>query len=97
MHRRYAYRVDGYAHRRHHGFGHRAWDGRYGLYPRQHLFVTGVYSQGYYGVPVNVATVAYRSWVYYTPTYPSVSHGYPPYAYMYDLTAGPVYNKPCLC
>ena len=85
-------------HHRHRHFGHRAykpWDGRYGLYPRQHFFVSGV--QGFYGSPVNVATVTYRTYVYYTPTYPSLSHGYPPYAHLYDLTPGPIYNKPCLC
>jgi len=73
-----------------------AWDGRYGLYPRQHLFITGVSGYGLPG-PVNVATVTYRSYIYYTPTYPSMSYGYPPYAHLYDLTPGPVYNKPCFC
>lgn len=63
-------------------------------YPRRHFFVTGVSGYGY--GPVNVATVTYRTYVYYTP-YPSVSYGYPPYAHLYDLTHGPVYNKPCFC
>jgi hypothetical protein len=87
----------GYHHHRHHHWHHvqRPWDGRYGLYPRRHFFVTGV--QGFYASPVNVATVTYRTYVYYTPTYPSLSYGYPPYAHLYDLTAGPIYNKPCLC
>lgn len=74
-------------HRRHY---HR----HYHAYPRRHFFVTGVSGYGY--GPVNVATVTYRTYVYYTP-YPSVSYGYPPYAYLYDLTHGPVYNKPCFC
>jgi hypothetical protein len=84
-------------HHRHHHWHHvqRPWDGRYGLYPRRHFFVTGV--DGFYGSPVNVATVTYRTYVYYTPTYPSLSYGYPPYAHLYDLTPGPIYNKPCLC
>jgi hypothetical protein len=81
--------------RHRHRYGYRAWNGRYGNYPRQHFFVSGVHAYGY--GPVNVATVAYRSYVYYTPTYPSVSYGYPPHAYVYDLTHGPVYNKPCFC
>jgi hypothetical protein len=89
-----------YRHRHHSGYhrhyGYRGWDGRYGRYPRQHFFVSGVSSYGYPG-PVNVATVTYRTYVYYTPTYPSVSYGYPPYASLYDLTHGPVYNKPCFC
>ena len=84
---------------RHHGYRHayRAWDGRYGVYPRRHLFVSGVHAHGYYGSRVNYATVRYQTYVYYTPTYPSLSHGYPPYAHVYDLTPGPIYNKPCLC
>ena len=83
-----------YHHRRH--YADRGWNGRYGHYPRRHFFITGVSSYGVPG-PVNVATVSYRTYVYYTPTYPSVSHGYPPYAYLYDLTGGPIYNKPCFC
>jgi hypothetical protein len=82
-------------HVHHHRTAYRAWDGRYGLHPRRHFFITGVSGYGY--GPVNVATVAYRTYVYYTPTYPSVSYGYPPYATVYDLTHGPIYNKPCFC
>ena len=86
-----------YRHRHHSiGYRHRAWDGRYGIYPRRHFFVSGVYSPWLYG-PVNYSTVVYRTYVYYTPTYPSMSWGYPPYAQVYSLTPGPVYNKPCLC
>jgi hypothetical protein len=83
-----------YGHHRH--YGYRAWDGRYGSYPRRHFYITGVSG---YAVPglVNVATVSYRTYVYHTPTYPSVSYGYPPYAYVHDLPDGPIYNKPCLC
>jgi len=77
-------------------YGYRAWDGRYGHYPRRHFYITGVSGYGVPG-PVNVATVTNRTYVYYTPTYPSVSYGYPPYAYVYDVTGGPIYNKPCLC
>jgi hypothetical protein len=84
-----------YHHVHHHRTAYRAWDGRYGLYPRRHFYITGVHGYGY--GPVNVATVSYRTYVYYTPTYPSVSYGYPPYAHLYDLTHGPVYNKPCFC
>ena len=84
-----------HGYRRHHAY--RAWDGRYGMYPRQHFFVSGVHAHGYYGSPVNYATVRYQTYVYYTPTYPSLSNGYPPYAHLYDLTPGPIYNKPCLC
>ena len=46
---------------------------------------------------VNVATVTYRTHVYDTPAYPSVFYGYPPHARLYDLTPGPIYNKPCFC
>ena len=46
---------------------------------------------------MNVATVTYRTHVYDTPAYPSVFYGYPPHARLYDLTPGPIYNKPCLC
>ena len=84
-------------HARYRHRGYRAWDGRYGLYPRRHFFVSGVHTHGFYGSPVNVATVTYQTYVYYTPTYPSVSYGYPPYAYVYTLSPGPIYNKPCLC
>jgi len=84
-----------HGHYRHRGY--RAWDGRYGLYPRRHFFVTGVHTHGFYGSPVNFATVTYRTYVYYTPTYPSLSYDYPPYAHVYSLTPGPIYNKPCLC
>jgi hypothetical protein len=56
-----------------------------------------VNAYGFYGSPVNYATVSYRTYVYYTPLYPSLSYGYPPFAYLYDLTPGPIYNKPCLC
>ena len=75
----------------------RAWDGLYGPYPRRHFYVSGVHAHGYYGSPVHYATVSYRTYIYYTPTYPSLSYGYPPYAHVYSLTPGPVYNKPCLC
>lgn len=85
-----------YVHRGYHR-GYRAWDGRYAAYPRRHFFVSGVHTHGYYGIPVNYATVTYRTYVYYTPTYPSLSHAYPPYAHLYNLTRGPIYNKPCLC
>ena len=77
-------------------YADRPWDGVYGAYPRRHFFLSGVRAGGFYS-PVNVATVSYRTYVYYTPTYPSVSYGYPPSAYLYDLTHGPVYNKPCFC
>ena len=91
---RYAYRP--YYPSRYRGYrGYRAWDGRYGLYPRRHFFVSGVH--GSYGSPVSYATVTYKTYVYYTPTYPSVSYGYPPYAHVYSLGSGPIYNKPCLC
>ena len=90
----YRHSVRQYGHHRHYGYG--AWDGRYGSYPRRHLYITGVSGYGVPG-PVNVATVTYRTYVYYTPTYPSVSYGYPPYAYVYDVTGGPIYNKPCFC
>jgi hypothetical protein len=80
-----------------HGYRHHYWDGRYGLYPRRHFFVSGIHAHGYYGSPVNYATVTYRTYIYYTPHYPSVSYGYPPYAELYNLTPGPIYNKPCLC
>lgn len=105
-HHRHRYGHSGYRHRlygdggryhlRHHGYVHRPWDGRYGHYPRRHFFVSGVQAHAFHGA-VNVATVTYRTFVYYTPTYPSVSYGYPPYAHLYNLTAGPVYNKPCFC
>ena len=87
------YRVARY----HHRHAYRAWDGRYGMYPRRHFFVTGVHAHGYYGSPVSYATVTHQTYVYYTPTYPSLSYGYPPYAHVYDIGAGPIYNKPCLC
>jgi hypothetical protein len=90
-----------YRHHHHHGYhryrGYKAWDGRYGPYPRRHFYVTGVHAHGYYGAPVHFATVTYRTYVYYTPTYPSLSYGYPPYAHVYNLSHGPIYNKPCLC
>ena len=104
VHQRTRYRSAGFRHRygyhryryRHRVYAHRPWDGVYGAYPRRHFFVSGVHAGGFYS-PVNVATVSYRTYVYYTPTYPSVSYGYPPSAYLYDLTHGPVYNKPCFC
>ncbi len=83
-----------YGHHRH--YTYRAWDGRYGHHPRRHFYMTGVSGYGVPG-PVNVATVTYRTYVYYTPTYPGVSYGYPPFAYLHDLTGGPIYNKPCFC
>ena len=46
---------------------------------------------------MNVATVTYRTHVYDTSAYPSVFYAYPPHARLYDLTPGPIYNKPCLC
>ncbi len=94
LHYRFRYRSAGLY--RHVYRRHRAWDGRYGLYPRRHFFVSGVYTNGFYG-PVNYGLVTYRTFVYYTPTYPSVTFDYPPYAYVYGLAPGPVYNKPCLC
>jgi hypothetical protein len=63
--------------------------------PRRHFFVDGVHTS-FYG-PVAYATVTYRTYVYYTPGYPSMTFGYPPYAYAYGLASGPLYNKPCLC
>lgn len=83
--------------RYHHRHAYRAWDGRYGMYPRRHFFVSGVHAHGYYGSPVSYATVTHQTYVYYTPTYPSLSYGYPPYAHVYDIGSGPIYNKPCLC
>jgi hypothetical protein len=61
-----------------------------------HLFIAGMSGHGLPGV-VSVATVTYRTHVYYTPAYPSLSYGYPPHAHLYDLTPGPIYNKPCFC
>ena len=92
LHYRYRYRPASvtYKYRR-----HRAWDGRYGFYPRQHFFVDGVYTNGFYG-PVTYAAVTYRTHVYYTPAYP-VTFAYPPYAFVYGVTPAPIYNKPCLC
>ena len=91
------YRAARYHHRHYHHRAYRAWDGRYGMYPRRHFFVSGVHAHGYYGSPVSYATVTHQTYVYYTPTYPSLSYGYPPYAHVYDLGSGPIYNKPCLC
>ena len=87
-----------YHHRRHHQYrpAYRGWDGRYGPHARRHFVVAGMPAYELPGA-VSVTTVTYRSTVYYTPAYASVSYGYPPYARVYDLTAGPVYNKPCFC
>ena len=90
-----------YAHG-HHAHGRHAlrtfhsWGGHHGLHPRRHLFIAGVSGHRLPGI-VNVATVTYRTHVYYTAAYPSPSYGYPPYAHLYDLTPGPIYNKPCFC
>jgi hypothetical protein len=92
-------RIAAYAHHRAHWrHPHRAshsWGGHYGLHSRRHLFVAGA-PHGFPGV-VNVATVIYRTHVYHTPVYPSALYGYPPHAHLYDVTPGPIYNKPCFC
>ena len=85
-----------YAHGRHAHRADTSWGGHHGLHPRRHLFIAGMSGHGLPGA-VNVATVTYRTDVYYTPAYPSLSYGYPPHAHLYDLTPGPIYNKPCFC
>jgi len=95
-HRRMALSPHHHGHSRH---AHRAahgWGGPHGLHPRRHLFIAGVSAQGLPGF-VNVATVTYRTHVYDTSAYPGVFYSYPPHARLYDLTPGPIYNKPCLC
>lgn len=104
--RRGPVRADRVAYRHRHSYRHayswhhhrivRGWDGRYGHGPRRHVFVTGEATYGL-PMPVSVTAVTYRTYLYYTPTYPSVSYGYPPYARLYDLTPGPIYNRPCFC
>ena len=85
-----------HAHSRHAHRASHSWGGHHGLHPRRHLFIAGVSGHGLPGI-VNVATVTYRTHVYDTSAYPGASYGHPPYARLYDLTPGPIYNKPCFC
>ena len=65
-----------------------SWGGHHGLHPRRHLFIAGVSAHRLPGI-VNVATVTYRTHVYYTPAYPSPSYGYPPLRPPLRPDAGP--------
>ena len=95
-HRRMALSTQHHAHSRHAHHAAQGWGGHRGLYPRRHRFIAGVSARGWPGF-VNVATVTYRTHVYDTSAYPGVFYGYPPLARLYDLTPGPIYNKPCFC
>ena len=63
---------------RHVSYRARAWDGRYGLYPRRHFFVDGFPTSNPFGSSFGVI---YGGWTYYTPGpavvwYPAYGHAY---------------------
>src|SRR5688572_16495595 len=49
---------------RQHVYRARAWDGRYGNYPRRHYFVDGLPTSNPFGSDVGIV---YGGWTYYTP------------------------------
>jgi hypothetical protein len=72
--------------RRHHVRRARAWDGRYGYYPRRHYFVEGLPTANPFGSSVGVL---YGGWTYYTPG-PAVAW----YPYSYRDSVVRVYPRP---
>jgi hypothetical protein len=71
---------------RHRVYRARAWDGRYGYYPRRHYFVEGLPTPNPFGSSVGVL---YGGWTYYTPG-PTVSW----YPYSYQDNIVHVYPQP---
>ena len=72
--------------RRHHVYRTRAWDGRYGHYPRRHYFVDGLPTPNPFGSSVGVIS---GGWTYYTPG-PAVVW----YPYSYRDSVVTVYPRP---
>ena len=80
--------------RRHHIRRARAWDGRYGNYPRRHYFVDGLSTSNPFGSSVGVVD---GGWTYYTPGPAVVWY---PYSYRDSVVRvypRPVYRPFCNC
>jgi hypothetical protein len=79
---------------RHHVHRVRAWDGRYGYYPRRHFFVDGLPTANPFGSSVGVVS---GGWTYYTPGPRVVWY---PYSYRDSVVTvypRPVYRPFCDC
>jgi len=98
LHYRFRFVPAGYGRRwaERHGYRHARWH-RGGLrHGRRHVVVDGAPARGVLAPPSH-AFVDYRTYVYFTPGYPSVTSVYPPYFRVYGLISQPIYSKPCLC